>query len=144
MKKRMLVFAAALAACLLAGCSMKTSQSLSFAVETGDTIRIELDTTDGYSLKAADSAFEVFCGEERIAKGIFLEEEKLASYVGLQESDVEEVYERNSESIFYHTGNEWNWVFRVESSSTGVALVNTVSKDSAETCRALLEITKEP
>lgn len=142
-KPFLLCFTTILLLAALTACT--TSFALTFEVETGDSIKVELDTTGGYALKANGATFEVYDGDTLISKGIFLTEEMLAPYLELTEGSQDDitVLEKSENSIFYHTGNEWNYVFLVDNSSTGVALVNLTSQESAQECYSLLTITSQ-
>lgn len=141
-KPVLLCFTAILLLVALTACS--TSLSLTFNVDTGDSIKVELDTTGGYSLKANGATFEVYEGDTLLTTGIFLTREMLEPYLAVSEDTQEiTILEKKDNGIFYHAGNEWNYVFQVEGSSTGVALVNLISQESAQTCYSLLTITSE-
>jgi len=71
MKK--IIVAAALMCTLFVGCEVSSSASLTFNVETGDNINVELDThKNDYELKADGSRFLVKEEDNEILKGIFL------------------------------------------------------------------------
>ena len=125
--------------------SCETSLSLTFNVETGDSINVTLDTSNNrYSLKAGGAAFNIEKDGELVAKGIFLDENMLNQYLStVTKQENVELIDNGEDYIFYHINNEWDRVFRVENSNTGIALVNLVSEDSAIECFDLLTITAE-
>lgn len=68
-----------MAAALLAACNVSTSLSLTFRVETGDQIKVEMDTTDGYSLGQDDGEILIKKDKELYMRGVFLTEEMYQS-----------------------------------------------------------------
>lgn len=57
----------------VAGCSFSTRVSLTYNVATGDAIKVELDTTDGYKLSNVDNSFEVLNKDgDTVATSMFL------------------------------------------------------------------------
>ena len=58
----------------LGACSASSSKSYTFNVETGDTIKVKLDTSNGLSLSQKDGQFTVKKDEENILQGMFIHE----------------------------------------------------------------------
>ena len=141
-KKFVFIFIVIALLFVFASCS--TYFSITYDVETGDSIKVQLDTTSGYELENTGSTFEIHKNGELVTKGIFLTEDMMAPYLELSEdTDEVTVFDKDASSVFYHSGNEWNYVFRIDDSNTGIALVNLNSKESAEECKKLLTITAE-
>ena len=66
------------------GCgSATTSKAYTFSVETGDEIKIELDTSDGHKLSQEDGTFTVSKDDKDVLNGLFLTEEMKDYYVGI-------------------------------------------------------------
>lgn len=129
---------------LFALVSCTSSLSLTFTVETGDSIEVTLDSSTGYLMKANGATFEIYKGDTLTTKGIFLNGDMMEPYLSIDENTPDvTLYEKTDDKVFYQSGNEWNYVFKVADSSTGIALVNLISKESAEECYSLLTITNE-
>ena len=142
-KKIIIVLTLICALFVLASC--ETSLSLTFNVETGDSINVTLDTSNNdYSLKADDATFNIEKNGKLVAKGIFLTEDMLAQYFSaVKDEEGVELIDSAENYIFYHINDEWDRILKIENSDTGIALVNLVSEDSAVECFDLLTITAE-
>ncbi len=142
-KKIAACFAAAV--CLaLSGCSsVKTSVSYTFSVETGDKIKITLDTTDDYSM-TSQMPFSVSKGDEVQSQGTFVTKDTYRSYVDIVEGeDSAEKLDSGSkdgiEYLFWSTGDEYDYAIYIEDSDTGLLIGNNVSRESAEECFSRLQ-----
>ncbi len=127
------IIAAALLMCaVLTGCKNSSAQSLTFNVETGDSINVKLDTSDNdYKLKAEGSHFIVKEDGEDILEGIFLTEDMYADYEEviwedgiILESDDYLFYEYDGEA-----GTERNILLMVPDSDTGVIIASLEDED---------------
>lgn len=130
----------------ISGCSnFKTHKSFTFSVDTGDMVRIELETTDGYDL-SSNLPFEISQGDAVLSQGIFIEAEQFDSYVEAVETDakakvIEASTKDSNEYLFWSYDNsEFNIVIRIHDSNTGILLGNAVSEDSARECFERLSI----
>ena len=67
------------------GCSnaqdsaVKTHKAFTFSVDTGDKIRVELDTTDGFDI-SSNLPFEISQNGSVLSQGIFIEADDFESY----------------------------------------------------------------
>lgn len=140
-----------LAACLfLTACT--TSFSYTFQIETGEHIKVTLDTTGGQKLTQDNGTFTVnSSGGDALTLGVFLLEEQTESYFdNLPSSDEVTILEQNSLSgmsyIFYTYSDAeasyWNYVIKPDSAVTGIGLTNEISQKSAEEVFALLDFEK--
>ena len=78
-KKRLLTMA--LTAMLMGACSAHTGKAFTFQVETGDRIKIELDTSGGdYDLSQEDGHFAVEKGKDTVLNGVFLTEKRYEEF----------------------------------------------------------------
>ena len=68
----------------LGACSASSSKSYTFNVETGDTIKVKLDTSNGLSLSQKDGQFTVKKDEENILQGMFIHETGYNSYLAIK------------------------------------------------------------
>ena len=147
-KKRVMLLVFMLA--LGTGCGkekVSTSMTYNYEVETGDEIKIELDTSDNYSI-SPDIPFVISCDDQTLTQGTFITKETyldykdsidLADSVTLLDSgetdDIEYIYWTNNES-------EYDYAIYVKNSDTGIILGNNISRDSAEECFGRLQISK--
>lgn len=139
MKK--IIFALMAAAVLmLTGCT--TNLSLTFNVETGDKIKVTLDTTDSeYSLRAEDATFIVSAGENDKIHGIFLTEEMYD-----QRLEAAETYGNVLESgkyTLYQIDNETDVIMHVPDSSTGILIGSLEDEATVRDIMGRLTITNE-
>lgn len=157
MKKSMLVLLLAL--CLIfvfSACGStqdsgaKTHKAYTFSVDTGDKIRVELETTDGYDL-TSDLPFEISKDGSAISQGTFIKAEQFESYAEAVNTDanakvIEKATKDSNQYIFWsYNDSEFNIVILINESNTGILLGNTISEDSARECfeRLMISLDKE-
>jgi len=120
---------------VVSGCT--TSKSLTYNVETGDKIKVELNTTKGYDIDS-DLPWTISKDEENLSKGKFLTLEGYEYYMGFIEDGSVEVIDSgvkdNIEWILYKTNNEYNYLIKVSGSNTGILVGNNISLESAKEC----------
>lgn len=140
MKNRLLSLAAlACVLVMLVGCRFQTSVSFTFSVDTGDSIKVSLDTTDKYSL-TSDVPFTISHNGETVSQGAFIYGEAYAQYVSAANSDeksqvLDSGTKDGNEYVFWcYDNKEYNYVIFVRGSNTGIVLGNTISEDSAKAC----------
>lgn len=130
----------------LTGCT--TTKSYVFSVETGDQIKIELNTTDGYDL-SSDLPFTISKDGETLSQGIFIDMSYYDAYVNAASTDsLAKIIDQGSkdeiEYIFYsYNDSEYNYIIKVKNSNTGILLGNPNSQEEAERCFELLTFTLE-
>ena len=56
----------------MVGCTVSTKVSLFYSVGTGDSVKVELDTSDGYKLSNVGDSFEVHKDDTVVATSMFL------------------------------------------------------------------------
>lgn len=157
MKKNILVLLLSL--CLIfafSGCDStqdggaKTHKAFTFSVDTGDKIRVELDTTGGYDL-TSDLPFEISQNGSAISQGIFIEAEQFESYAEAVNTDanakvIENDTKDSNQYIFWsYNDSEFNIVVLIGDSNTGILLGNAISEVSARECfeRLTINLDKE-
>jgi len=138
--------------CLLigSGCSSST-KSYTFNVETGDSIRIELDTTGGaYDLKQEGGRFSIVSTEDNevLTQGIFILPEYYESYVeSAKLFEYEWGSKDNNVHIFYEyfddTHFENNYIVDITDATVHIILASVAEKDVAQEIFNLLTITAE-
>ncbi len=132
---KLFILTAALAS-LLVGCT--TSASYTFNVANGDSVKVKLDTSDGYSLKQNEGHFMVNSGDDQILEGLFLSEEGFDDYD--LESPQITILEDNEKDTFSYYFYEYDdgttvrnyyliWIF---DSKTGVLIGGTADKEETE------------
>lgn len=144
MKK--IISAFVLMGAMLTGCSSNSSMAYTFNVETGDSIKVELNTSDSdYKLKADGSRFIVNEEDTDIITGIFLtadmydEYETAISSTGtILESDGYILYEYAGEA-----GTERNILLMVPDSETGVIMGSLADEETVRDIYSRLSLTNE-
>lgn len=138
----LLALGAALAAC---GCSctveggVHTCRTYTFSVETGDRVRLALDTADGYDL-SAELPFEISQDGTVLTQGVFIEAAQYESYAAAVAADPDAALIESGERdgnpyLFWRYGmSEYNIALLLDGSRTGVLLGNAVSEASARAC----------
>ncbi len=135
---------------LLTGCGsssngVKTSKSFTYDVETGDKVKITLNTSDNYDLTSS-IPFTISKDDEDLTKGIFLTEANYEYYkkAAEQGSNVKIIDSGSKDGIDYifynYKDTEFNYVIKIKDSNTGILLGNNVSEKSAKECFNRLEI----
>lgn len=130
----------------LTGCTK--NKSYTFTVETGDKIKIQLNTTDGYDL-SYDLPFTISKDGNILSQGTFITISSYDEYVNAAKTDslakvIAENSEDNIEYVFYSYNNsEYNYVIKIKNSNTGILLGNPNSQEEAEKCFELLTFTLE-
>lgn len=135
---------------VLVGCSTqddasKTYKAFTFSVDTGDKVRIEIDTTDGYDI-TSDLPFEISQNGSIISQGTFIEAAEFKSYVEAVSADANaKIIETNTKDsnqymFWSYNDSEFNIVILINNSNTGILLGNTISENSAMECFERLTI----
>lgn len=133
---------------LLAGCSDNSTMAYTFSVDNGDSIKLSLNTMDGYEL-TSELPFTISCEGNVLSQGSFILGDAYAQYVNIVEEDVnaellDSGTKDGNEYIFWcYNGAEYNYAVLIADSSTGIVLGNVISEDSAKECFDRLTITAE-
>ena len=115
MKKRFLaLISMAVLLATLAACG-GSSMSLTYSVDTGDKIKVSLDTSNGHSLNKASDAFTIE-KDAQVVHGLFINQSHydayLAAATALPESNI---IEENDQYLLYEydgsSGIETNIIF---------------------------------
>lgn len=132
---------------VVTGCT--TSKSYTFKVETGDEIKIELNTDDGYNI-SSELPIKISKDGKVLSQGAFISLADYDSYMNTIKNGggdievLESKTENGLEYTFYsYNGSEFNYVIKISESNTAFLLGNNISKDSAEECFDRLTITKK-
>jgi hypothetical protein len=131
---------------VLTGCASNSSMSCTFNVETGDSIRVELDTSGSdYKLKADGSRFIINEEDTDVITGIFLTADMYDQYESaisetgtILESDGYILYEYAGES-----GTERNILLMVPDSETGIIMGSLADEETVRDIYGRLSFTNE-
>ena len=125
---------------VLTGCT--TNKSYTYNVDTGDKIKIEMKTGDGYDL-TSELPIQFTKDDEVISQGTFAEMTAYDTYYELMDGQnnveiLEENENDNIEYFFYEytyeldDQAEYNYIIKIKNSNTCFILGNNISKESAE------------
>ncbi|MCH5298732.1 MAG: hypothetical protein J1E96_03110 [Ruminococcus sp.] len=146
------VLLALLFALMLTSCTTHSTMSFTFNVETGDCIKVDLDTSNGLTLSQENGEFHVKNGDQKILDGIFTTKENYDSYMGLKDTDAMNVIEEgktgnNNDYLFYECesdlGTEYDFIVWVEGSNTGVLVGSLTDQETAKNAFDSLTISLE-
>lgn len=149
MKRMLSIVALLLILVTFAGCSdAHTYMSWTFDVETGDDVKIRLETTDGYTI-SSDVPFVIKHNDEELShrtfiKGDFCEQYREAAKTQEGSKVLTEGEIDGHKYIFWSFNDEeWNYCIELEGGKTGILLGNAVSRETAEEVFSRLKITIE-
>ena len=134
------LFVAVLFAVVTSGCT--TYKSYTYNVETGDKIAVKLKTGNGYQLNKDSNSdavdFEITKSGEVQSQGVFIYDNYYDQYVNNAKNDssstiIEEKSKNGITYVFYNYNNqEFNYIIKIDNSSTAIILGNSVSESSAK------------
>ena len=141
MKKRLVyVFAILSMMILFVGCgNAKTSKTYTFNVETGDSVKVKLDTSDKYNI-TSEVPFEISQDGDIKSQGTFIFGEAYEQYKDVVDTDenaelLDSGNKDGNEYVFWsYNDSEYNYAILIKGSSTGLILANDVSEESAKEC----------
>ncbi len=152
--KKMICLVAVLAATLLLGaCTTYLTTTMTYEVDTGDSISVTVDAKAGYS-QDGQVPFTVSKDGEAVLVGAFMTQENFQAYeTALTEAPPEGVQlleqgekDGNTYLFFQYDGDSgtgYNYVVEVNGSSTGVMLGSEASQEEAESCFAAITFSVE-
>lgn len=125
---------------LFVGCgNAKTSKTYTFNVETGDSVKVKLDTSDKYNI-TSEVPFEISQDGDVKSQGTFIFGEVYEQYKDVVDTDenaelLDSGNKDGNEYVFWsYNDSEYNYAILIEGSSTGLILANDVSEESAKEC----------
>lgn len=130
----------------LTGCNM--AKSYTFDVETGDKIKIELNTTDGYDLSSS-LPFTVSKDGSVLSQGTFITLDGYDDYVDRVNNDTNSTIldsgSMNGVTYTFYSYNdtEFNYIIKIDNSNTALLLGNPNSQNEAQTIFELLTFSTE-
>lgn len=147
MKRKLRLFLLAIVAIfLVTGCT--TSKSFTYTVTTGDKIKVELNTTDGYDI-SSNVPFAISKDGETLSQGTFITLDGYEQYLEAVRSDsnakiIDNGNKNGATYMFYSYNNsEFNYIIKVNGSQTGILLGNPNSQTEAEEVFNLLTFSEE-
>lgn len=138
-----------LVSCILWACSFHSSQSYTFNVETGDAIKVELNTTDGHTLKQDNGQFSVEKDEKELVHGLFLTMDMYHNlyqatqgpFVKILDSKEDGLIQYYLYEVMGQRGMERNYLISL--GNTGIALASLEDEATVRECFELLTFTLE-
>lgn len=126
----------------LTGCT--TTKSYTFDVETGDSIKVELNASDGYDI-SADLPFTISKDDKTLSQGTFVTIDGYNQYLDAVNNDTNsKILDSGTKdgityTFYSYNNSEYNYIIKVDGSNTGILLGNPNSQVEAETVFNLLE-----
>ncbi len=117
-------------AVLLQACSTQSNKSVAYHVDTGDSVKITVDTKAGYDL-TMEVPFSITKGDTEIITGSFIYAEYYEVYYESVSGDanaviLEEGSKDGNDFFFYsydgNAGTEYNYIVMINGSNTAVIL----------------------
>lgn len=131
-------------------CSMQTTSSVTYDVETGDKIILTLVTSGGYQ-QDAKNPFSVTKNNEKVIQGTFITIEQYNEYINLVENGgsedetvemIEQGIKDDNTFCFYavkkKTYTEYDFIMRIGNSNTAVAMGSILSEAETRDCFDLM------
>ncbi len=138
-KKKRLVCSILVAMFVLLAAGCTSSKTVTYNVETGDSISIKLDTSEGYDI-STDVPFTISQNDETISQGTFITAESYQQYVDAVKSTegvtiIDSGENDTCEYLMWNSNDtEYDYVVLIKESNTGVLIGNNVSEKSAKEC----------
>lgn len=136
---------------MLSACSASSSKSYTFSVETGDKIKVTLDTSDGFTLTQEKGHFFVKKDDENILEGIFIREDGYNNYLAIKgEQGMRVIEDKEKDGNPYYmyeiegeSGLEDNYVLWVKDAKTGILMASIAGREQAQAAFSNLTIAKD-
>lgn len=130
---------------MLSACQTSSSKSFEFTIDNGDSVKLTMDTSDGYDL-SADVPFEISHKGEVLSFGTFIYAEAYEAYKEIIEEDENAILldsgSKNGHEYFFWTYDEeeFNYAILLKETDTGIILANAISEETARECFERLTI----
>lgn len=137
-----ILFAGIMVGCC--ACSSSSSKSYTFNVDTGDKVKVELDTSDGYDI-TSDLPFSISKDGDQLSQGTFITSDDYESYVSVvNETDTATVIDKGDNETYEYimwnnNDEEYDYAICLKDSGTGILIGNNVSENSAKECFSRLK-----
>lgn len=130
----------------IVGCSFHSSKSYTFNIETGDSIKVTLETGDGYDLKQKNGSFSITKDDQVISQGVFLKEDTKNDFYS-KLNQFEKYSFDNGKYIYYETdgeaGIEYNYFIILDNSKAGIVVASLEGREKAQDTFERLSFKKE-
>lgn len=132
----------------MVGCSVSSSKSYTFSVETGDSIKVTLETSDDYDI-TSELPFVISDANGEASQGTFITANNYQSYVEAVKTDEKATIldtgekDGNTYLFWMYNEKEYNYALLIKNSDTGILLGNTISEESAKACFQRLTVQKK-
>ncbi len=120
---------------LLTGCT--TSKAFTYDVQNGDSIKVELNTSNGYDL-SSNLPFEVSKDNNVLSQGTFITIDGYNQYIDIVNNDSNakildsETKNGISYTFYSYDDSEFNYIIKIDNSNTGIVLANPNSEKEAK------------
>lgn len=143
-----------LSICLILAMTLTACQSYmsySFDIENGDTIKVTLNTSDGYQLSQKDGSITVSKDGKDVLSGYFLTADTYEAKVALVTSssvvDMISATPKDAPTLYVYQNNEdgaleTDFLFQIKGTHTGAILGSYGSRKDAEAAFQLLTFKK--
>ena len=134
MKKSLLSLAVVIISLfIITGCT--TFKSYTYSVETGDKIKVKLETSGGYDMTSS-LPFTISKDGSVLSTSTFIKGEYYDQYIQTAKSQgvvLDEGKKDSIEYLFYsYNDKEYNYIIKVNDSNTALLIGNPHSKEEAE------------
>ena len=119
------------------GCT--TTKSYTYGVETGDSIKIELNTSDGYDI-TSNLPFTISKEDKILSQGTFITLDAYNQYLAAVNGDLNsKILDSGSKggityTFYSYNNSEFNYIIKIDGSKTGILLGNQNSQIEAQEC----------
>ena len=128
-------------------CSTNSSKAYTFKVDTGDQVKVELNTADGYDI-TSDLPFVISKDNKTLSQGTFITADDYDSYVSVvNDTDTATVIDKGDNETYEYimwnnNDEEYDYAIHLKDSKTGILIGNNVSEKSAKECLSLIHISE--
>jgi|GEM_PF-2001698 len=140
MKRVLSIIAMALCLCLcLTACT--TSMSFTFTLDTGDNVKVKLNTTDGYKLSHENGNFHVSKDDANLLSGVFIIGDMYDDYetaMSEQGTLIESGDNYNFYAVEGESGTEHWYLVKLPTDNTALILGGNAGEENARTAYELL------
>ena len=120
-------------------CSTNSSKAYTFKVDTGDQVKVELNTADRYDI-TSDLPFVISKDNKTLSQGTFITADDYDSYVSVvNDTDTATVIDKGDNETYEYimwnnNDEEYDYAIHLKDSKTGILIGNNVSEKSAKEC----------
>lgn len=119
------------------GCT--TTKSYTYDVTTGDSIKVELNTSDGHDITST-LPFTISKDEKTLSQGTFITIDGYNQYLNAVNGDAKaKIIDSGSKdgityTFYSYNDSEFNYIIKIDGSKTGILLGNPNSQAEAQEC----------